>query len=79
MLPVGYGDGFRRSPHNWGHVLVRGRRAPIAGVVAMDMTMVDVTEIPGVQEGDEVGADRPPGRGGDHGRRRRRRARHDFV
>ncbi len=54
ILPVGYGDGFRRSPRNWGHVLVRGQRAPIRGVVAMDMTMVDVTEIPGVQEGDEV-------------------------
>jgi alanine racemase len=54
VLPVGYGDGFRRSPRNWGHVLVRGQRAPIRGVVAMDMTMVDVTEIPGVQEGDEV-------------------------
>jgi alanine racemase len=54
VLPVGYGDGFRRSPANWGHVLVRGRRAPIAGVVAMDMTMIDVTEIDGVQEGDEA-------------------------
>ncbi len=54
ILPVGYGDGFRRSPRNWGHVLIRGRRAPIRGVVAMDMTMVDVTEIPGVQEGDEA-------------------------
>jgi alanine racemase len=54
ILPVGYGDGFRRSPANWGHVLVHGRRAPIAGVVAMDMTMIDVTEIEGVREGDEV-------------------------
>lgn len=54
VLPVGYGDGFRRSPADWGAVLVRGRRAPIAGVVAMDMTMIDVTNIPGVQEGDEA-------------------------
>ncbi|HZU77767.1 MAG TPA: alanine racemase, partial [Dehalococcoidia bacterium] len=54
VLPVGYGDGFRRSPSNWGHVLVRGRRAAIVGVVAMDMTMIDVTDIDGVQEGDEV-------------------------
>jgi alanine racemase len=54
VLPVGYGDGFRRSPANWGEVLVRGRRAPLAGPVCMDMTMVDVTAIDGVQEGDEV-------------------------
>ena len=54
ILPVGYGDGFRRSPANWGHVLVRGQRAPIVGVVAMDMTMIDVTDIRDVREGDEV-------------------------
>ena len=54
VLPVGYGDGFRRSPRHWGHVLVRGRRAPLAGIVAMDMAMVDVTDVDGVQEGDEV-------------------------
>lgn len=54
VIPVGYGDGFRRSPKNWGEVLVRGRRAPIAGNVCMDMTMLDVTDIPGVKEGDEV-------------------------
>lgn len=54
VLPVGYGDGFRRSPLNWGHVLVRGHRAPIVGVVCMDMCMIDVTDIPGVRDGDEV-------------------------
>jgi len=54
VIPVGYGDGFRRSPQDWGEVLVRGRRAPIAGVVNMDMAMIDVTDIPGVKEGDEV-------------------------
>jgi alanine racemase len=54
VIPVGYGDGFRRSPCNWGEVLVRGRRAPIAGNVCMDMAMLDVTDIPGVKEGDEV-------------------------
>lgn len=54
VLPVGYGDGFRRSPAHWGEVLVRGRRAPIAGSVCMDMTMIDVTDVEGVQEGDEV-------------------------
>jgi alanine racemase len=54
VIPVGYGDGFRRSPRNWGEVLVRGRRAPIVGTVCMDMCMIDVTEIPGVRPGDEV-------------------------
>lgn len=54
VIPVGYGDGFRRSPNDWGEVLVRGRRAPIAGNVCMDMTMIDVTDVPGVKEGDEV-------------------------
>ena len=54
VLPVGYADGFRRAPSNWGEVLVRGRRAPILGRVCMDQCMVDVTAIPGVQPGDEV-------------------------
>ncbi len=54
VLPVGYGDGFRRSPRNWREVLIRGRRAPIVGVVCMDMCMIDVTDVPGVRVGDEV-------------------------
>ncbi len=54
VLPVGYGDGFRRSPQNWHEVLVHGRRVPIVGVVCMDMCMVDVTDVPGVRVGDEV-------------------------
>ncbi|HLY30702.1 MAG TPA: alanine racemase, partial [Ktedonobacterales bacterium] len=54
VLPVGYADGFRRGPTNWGEVLVRGRRAPILGRVCMDQCMVDVTHIPGVEQGDEV-------------------------
>ncbi|HEX9037825.1 MAG TPA: alanine racemase [Ktedonobacterales bacterium] len=53
-LPVGYADGFRRAPANWGEVLVRGRRAPILGRVCMDQCMIDVTHIPGVEQGDEV-------------------------
>ncbi len=53
VLMVGYGDGFRRKP-NYGEVLVRGKRAPIVGRVCMDQTMIDVTDIPGVTEGDEV-------------------------
>ncbi|MEJ5199198.1 MAG: alanine racemase, partial [Anaerolineae bacterium] len=54
VIPVGYADGFRRSPQNWGEVLVRGRRAPIVGRVCMDQTMINVTHIPGVRLGDEV-------------------------
>jgi alanine racemase len=54
VIPVGYGDGFRRSPQNWGEVLIRGQRAPLAGNVCMDMAMVDVTDVAGVREGDEV-------------------------
>lgn len=53
-LPMGYADGLNRALSNRGSVLVRGRRAPIAGVVSMDMTMVDVTDIDGIKMGDEV-------------------------
>jgi alanine racemase len=53
-IPMGYGDGLSRALSNRGHVLVRGRRAPIAGAVSMDLTSVDVTDIAGVQIGDEV-------------------------
>lgn len=54
VLPVGYADGFRRAPANWGEVLVRGQRAPVVGRVCMDQSMVDVSAIPGVRQGDEV-------------------------
>lgn len=54
VAPVGYADGFRRGPAHWGHVLVRGQRTPIIGRVTMDQTMLDVTGIPGVRQGDEV-------------------------
>jgi len=45
-LAIGYADGYRRSLSNRGSVLVNGRRAPVTGVVTMDMTMVDVTDMP---------------------------------
>lgn len=54
VLPVGYADGFRRAPTNWGEVLVRSARAPLVGRVCMDQCMIDVTHIPGVRQGDEV-------------------------
>lgn len=53
-LPIGYADGYSRSLSNRGEVLVRGRRAPVVGVVCMDMTMIDVTDIPGVALYDEA-------------------------
>lgn len=53
-IPVGYGDGYPRSLSGKGHVLIRGRRAPILGRVCMDQFMVDVTDIPEAKEGDEV-------------------------
>jgi alanine racemase len=53
-LPVGYADGYSRGLSNKGEALVRGRRAPVAGRVCMDMCMIDVTDVPGVREGDEV-------------------------
>jgi alanine racemase len=45
-IPVGYADGYRRILGNRGEALIRGRRAPIVGVVTMDMTMIDVTSCP---------------------------------
>jgi alanine racemase len=45
-LAIGYADGYRRVLGNRASVLVRGRRAPVAGVVTMDMTMIDVTDAP---------------------------------
>lgn len=54
VMIVGYADGFRRGPKTFGEVLVRGKRAPIAGRVCMDQTMIDVTDIPQAEAGDEV-------------------------
>ncbi len=53
-IMCGYGEGLRRVLSNRGEVLVRGRRAPIAGRVAMDMSIIDVTDVPGVALDDEV-------------------------
>jgi len=52
VLAAGYGDGIHRSLGNKGHVLVRGVLAPIVGIVSMDVTMIDVTDVPGVSLGD---------------------------
>ena len=53
-LPIGYADGYSRSLSNRGEVLIRGTKAPVVGVVCMDMVMIDVTDVPGVSLGDEV-------------------------
>lgn len=53
-IPIGYADGYSRSLSNRGEAIVRSVRVPVAGRVCMDMTMLDVTDVPGVSEGDEV-------------------------
>ncbi len=54
LLPVGYADGLSRSLGNRFSLLIRGQRAPIVGRISMDLTTIDVTEIPDVGVGDEV-------------------------
>jgi len=54
VLTAGYGDGLPRAASNRAQVLVRGRRCPVLGRVTMDQTVVDVTDVPGVESGDEV-------------------------
>ncbi len=54
VLPVGYGDGYDRRLSNQAHVLIRGRRAPVRGRVCMNLLLVDVTDIPGVELEDEA-------------------------
>jgi alanine racemase len=53
-LPIGYADGLHRNLSNKMEVLIRGKRARQIGKICMDMTLVDVTDIHGVQAGDEV-------------------------
>jgi alanine racemase len=62
-VPMGYADGLSRGLSSRGHLLVRGQRAPIVGVVSMDMTMIDVTDVEGARVGDEcvvLGAQKGP-------------------
>lgn len=53
-LPIGYADGYTRLLFSKGKVIVRGKFAPIVGKICMDMCMIDVTDIEGVELGDEV-------------------------
>jgi alanine racemase len=54
LVAVGYADGLDRRLGNRFSLLVRGARAPVVGRVSMDQTVIDVTEIAGVEAGDEV-------------------------
>ncbi|HXM95067.1 MAG TPA: alanine racemase [Candidatus Dormibacteraeota bacterium] len=54
VIAAGYGDGLHRSLGNRGSVLIRGKLAPIIGIVSMDVTMLDVTDVPGAEIGDVV-------------------------
>ncbi len=53
-IPVGYADGYPRNLYQKGIVTVKGKKAPIIGVICMDQCMIDLTDIDGVKENDEV-------------------------
>jgi len=53
-LPIGYHDGYMRGLSNRAHVIVRGMYAPVVGRISMDLTLVDVTNVPGVEIDDQV-------------------------
>ncbi|WP_174614359.1 alanine racemase [Virgibacillus ihumii] len=54
VVPIGLGDGYHLALSNKGQMLVRGQRAGIVGSISLDQTLIDVTNIDGVSEGDEV-------------------------
>lgn len=54
VLPVGYADGFNRALSSRGRVIVREHYAPIVGRISMDLTLVDVTGLSGIEVGDEA-------------------------
>jgi len=53
-LPIGYNDGYVRALSNRGRAIVRGQYAPVVGRISMDLTIMDVTDVPGVRSGDTV-------------------------
>ncbi len=53
-VPIGYDDGYRRALSNRGRVIVGGTYAPVVGRVSMDLTLIDVTDVPGVSRDDQV-------------------------
>lgn len=54
VLPLGYSNGYPRGLSNKGYVLVRGKKAPIAGLINMNLFMVNISHIPEAEVGDEV-------------------------
>lgn len=52
LLPIGYGDGIRRTPHDQVSILVNGYVAPVVGSISMDQISIDVTNVPNVRTGD---------------------------
>src|SRR5215831_14948126 len=63
VLAAGYGDGIHRSLGNKGNVLVNGFLAPIVGIISMDVTMADVTDVPDIALGDVATVYGPDGNG----------------
>lgn len=53
-LPIGYADGYLRILSNRAHVSLHGKTAPVTGTVCMDLTMIDVTDVPEARVGDDV-------------------------
>jgi alanine racemase len=53
-IPVGYHDGYMRGLSNRAHAVVRGMIAPVVGRVSMDLTLIDVTDVKGVEVDDQV-------------------------
>jgi len=54
LVPIGYGDGYPRSLSNCGNMIVHGQPARVTGRVSMDLTVIDLTQIPNATLGDEV-------------------------
>lgn len=54
VLPLGYSNGYPRAQSNRGHVLIQGKKAPITGLINMNLFMVDVSHLPDVKVGDEA-------------------------
>ena len=53
-IPIGYDDGYMRALSNRGHAIIRGVYATVIGRISMDLTLIDVTDVPGIQAADEV-------------------------
>jgi len=67
-LPIGYNDGYLRGLSNRAHVIVKGSFAPVVGRISMDLTLIDVTNVQGVELGDQVTLMGDATRKGDDGR-----------